>query len=453
MRTDELKEALTAAASTVDTLPGFTGRVVHGGRRRRRRRRLLVLATALSTVLALALGTVVWDFLGRFRPEQFAADARFGQHALGGRAGDTALSREAVAVFDRDWPRSRLRSWWSQQVPGTPEVRLLGGAHVYWAGETASGPAVVLLHRVAVDGDAWQGTMLSLVAKDAGNGQVRLLGVDLPRERGAPAGAFLFGPGDRTLLAVDQGRPVEFSPGLTITDDGVVTRERSRLLFSDGVAVRTLPAWAEPVQSVLTLTGHGPLLRPQLASEHVWHLDLPPHDPGQELPMPRQAAGIDWHGPQGLPFRRSTGQPFLPPNELRGAGLAELGKPQYRDPLGESQPKRWELMAGLSGNRSLYVTEIADGGPTRIYGVLVRLDGSVETVRYGGPGKRAALPVQLRLPGAEGWLVAQQHAGLRWRTGPDAPWQAAGQEVAVLPGNAREVEVTVGGRPERVALG
>ncbi|WHT18301.1 sigma factor [Crossiella sp. CA-258035] len=342
---------------------------------------------------------------------------------------------------------------WRHRSRRVREAPLEDGVPPSLPGHEQQVPAVVLLHRVAVDGDAWQGTMLSLVARDAANGQVRLLGVDLPRQQGAPAGAFLFGPGDRTLLAVDQGRPVEFSLGLTVAEDGAVTRERSRLLFSDGVAIRTLPAWAEPVQSVLTLDGDGPLLRPQLAAEHVWHLDLPPHDPSRELPMPRPAAGVNWHGPQGLPFRRSTGQPFLPPNELRAAGQAELAKPRYRDPLGEPQPKRWELLAGLSGNRSLYVTEIADGGPTRIYGVVVRPDGSVETVRYGGPGRLSALPVQLRLPGEEGWLVAQQHAELRWRTGPDVPWQAAGQEVAVLPGNAREVEVTVGGRAERVALG
>ncbi|MCO1579978.1 hypothetical protein M8C13_29920 [Crossiella sp. SN42] len=452
MRTDELKEALTAAVSTVDTLPGFTDRVVHGGRRRRRRRRLLVLATALSTVLALALGTVVWDFLGRFRPEQFAADARFGQHALGGRAGDTALSREAVAVFDRDWPRSRLKSWYSTRMANNPSADLLGGPHVYWAGETPAGPAVVLLHRVVIhSAGGREGTMLSLVGRDARTGQVRLLGVDVPREPGAPAGAFLFGPGDRTLLAVDQGRPAELSAGLAVAGDGVVTRDRARLAFGDGVSLSTLPETAEPVQSVLTLAD-GARLRPQLASEHVWHLDLPPDDPTGMMPPPRQVRGINWQG-NGGPLVFQPSQPFFSPQALHRMGTAELLREPYLDPYGEPQPIQWELMAGLAGDRSLYLTEIADGGPTRLYGVVFRPDRSVETVRFGGHGEPSALPVRLRLPGDEGWVVAKRHAGLRWRTGPDAAWQAGGRDAAVLPGNAREVEVTVDGRTQVVALG
>ncbi|MCK2244917.1 MULTISPECIES: hypothetical protein [unclassified Crossiella] len=444
MRTDELKEALTQVASTVDTLPGFTERVVLGGRRRKRRR-LVVLATALSTVAALGFGTLAWSFLNQFRPEQFTADARFGQNALGPRAGDDPLRTEALAVFARDWAKSLPQ-------PG-PALILHGQPHVYWAGETPAGPAVVLLQRVVRS--SGEITMPALVGRVPGDPALRLLAVDLPAKEGAPAGAFLFGQGDRTLLALAQQHEVRWSPGLRVAGDGKVSRDFQRLDLVDGVALAQVPPETHPAGAVVTTVGQADQLvslRPRLASAHPRELAglIGPAGRADDAD-PGTGTGIR---PDGARPRRLIAAPILrPPDEISAAGVVSLMHTDYLDKFLPKKRNAWELLAGLPSGRSLYLSEVDEGGPTRLYGVLMGARNKTEQVIYGGPGEPSALPVRVRLPGEDGWVVAGQDVRLSWRTGPSAAWQDAGQDAAILPATATEVQAVTNGKTAEFKLG
>ncbi|MGO1051805.1 ubiquinol-cytochrome c reductase iron-sulfur subunit N-terminal domain-containing protein [Crossiella sp. CA198] len=444
MHTDELKEALTKVASTVDTLPGFTERVVLGGRRRRRRR-LLVLATALSTVAALGFGALAWTFLNQFRPDQLTADARFGQNALGPRAGDDPLRREALAVFARDWAKSLPQ-------PG-PAVILHGQPHVYWAGETAAGPAVVLLQRVGRS--SGESTMPALVGRAPGETALRLLAVDLPAEAGALAGAFLFGQEDRTLLTLTQPGEVRWSPGLRVAVDGKVTRDFQRLDFVDGVALAQVPPEIHPATSVITTVGQAAQvtpLRPRLASAYPRELARLTGSADRENDAdPGTGTGIRQ---DGVLARRLIAAPTIrPPDEIRVAGAEALGSQGYLDPFRSKRTRFWDLLAGLPDSRSVYLTEVSEGGPTRLYSVLLNARAQTEQVIYGGPGEPSALPVRVRLPGEDGWVVAGQDVRLSWRTGPSAAWQEAGQDAALLPATATEVRAVSSGKTVEFRLG
>lgn len=76
-----------------------------------------------------------------------------------------------------------------------------------------------------------------------------------------------------------------------------------------------------------------------------------------------------------------------------------------------------------------------------------------EQVIYGGPGEPSALPVRVRLPGQDGWVVAGQDVRLSWRTGPSADWQEAGQDAALLPATATEVRAVGNGKTAEFRLG
>jgi hypothetical protein len=71
-------------------------------------------------------------------------------------------------------------------------------------------------------------------------------------------------------------------------------------------------------------------------------------------------------------------------------------------------------------------------------------------VAHGGPiDSEAALPVTVRLPGGDGWVVARLKATLRWRS-DTGPWRLAGQDAALIPATATQVEVTPAGASTRI---
>jgi hypothetical protein len=63
-----------------------------------------------------------------------------------------------------------------------------------------------------------------------------------------------------------------------------------------------------------------------------------------------------------------------------------------------------------------------------------------------------ALPVRLRVPDGQGWVVAHYGAQLQYRASADGAWQDAGSDAALLPDNAAQVQVTKNGNATVVNL-
>ena len=82
----------------------------------------------------------------------------------------------------------------------------------------------------------------------------------------------------------------------------------------------------------------------------------------------------------------------------------------------------------------------APGDPSRAYVVLLPRSGPATVIDGGPVDRRSSLPVQVRLPDRQGWLVAAKGAQLAWRTGSGA-WTPAGRNAALLPAAATEVQV------------
>ncbi|MBP2476791.1 hypothetical protein JOF53_005663 [Crossiella equi] len=445
MHTDELTKILTAAASTVDVRPGFTDRVREGGRRRRRRRRLAIVAAALSTAGLLGFGSLTWEFLSRLPADAIAADARFSQSALGGRAADEALQTDARTVFTRDWPRSRLKSWYALKQSDTPQVELTGAPHVYWAGDTPAGPAVVLLHRATKGGS--DTTLIALVGKDARTGQSRLLGVHVPDGPSHRTAVFQFGQDDRQLLGVAEDR-LTWSY-VTLADRGELTRSSVTEAVTDGVVLAALPTTA-PAQQVQVGQNQNMTtwLSGELATTNTWHLDLPPEASGNPGLPPRDYQR--WAG--------NLGGKALPPAPIRGATIESLGERAlrdgpYYDPMASTQAPNWTMTTALRNGRALYLAELSTpGARARVVGVVFDRDASVETVVWAWvePGSYAA--AHLRLPDQEGWLVLTEK-GATVRSSA-APASNVAQDTdtegwALLPPDTQAAVLTGKGRAEQ----
>jgi hypothetical protein len=79
--------------------------------------------------------------------------------------------------------------------------------------------------------------------------------------------------------------------------------------------------------------------------------------------------------------------------------------------------------------------------PSYLYGAL--WDHGKRTDLYGGKvDPTAVLPVKLKFPDGQGWLVAAKGATFQYLTGT---WHDAGSNAALVPANATEVRVTPAG--------
>lgn len=192
-----------------------------------------------------------------------------------------------------------------------------------------------------------------LVGRAPGETALRLLAVDLPAKAGAPSGAFLFGQGDRTLLALAQQNEVRWSPGLRVAADGKVSRDFQRLDLVDGVALAQVPPELHPGAAVVTTVGQADQLvslRPRLASAHPRELAGLLGSAGREDEVvPGTGTGIR---PDGARPRRFIAAPTLrPPDEISTAGVVSLMHTDYLD----SSCRRSECLgtAGRTARRPL----------------------------------------------------------------------------------------------------
>ena len=436
MNTTELTERLRAATDGLDVPPNFADAVLRGGHRRVARRRLAVAASVVVVAAVAASATVV-----ALRDDAPApvADARLTMPTKGDLADDQSFL---------DWARDA----WQDGLPYAPEARdgyyddRRGGPHVYWAGTTPAGPAAVVLQQVyvhrngQVDVDGPR-TAEGLVARDPGDGRLklvgtRLIGSDVPGR----ANFYRFGEESRTLLLVDEGEPLHWGVDPEVVEAGTGAELRydwRRAEPRDGVALVTVPTAANP-HSVAVYEGNDPpevvvggdttyqragadsFLAMRLTDptyrldsdllpwrDEVWHL-------GEPLGLTPAVIDARW----GLYANYPTEQDFVVSRWTITAGLPDgrvvILKEQQK---GTSKPR---LVGRVAQDISSYAMELFDGGTV---------------------DRDAVLPVRFQIPDDGGWIVADRGKELRYRTSPEAPWQKAGRDAALLPANTTEVLV------------
>jgi hypothetical protein len=446
MDTTELTSALRAAADDVAPRPGFTDEVLAGGRRRQRHRRVLGATTAVAGLAVVVAGALTAGLLTEPGPNdiadnglEVAANPLLTTATGGDLAGDQAYLDKAIAA-------------WRTGVGTSPNKEALSGLtgdpHVYWAGTTPAG-------RVALVAQAGPVPDLARVrwadAPPAGwNVQPAALGLvtgdeptlinDSPPLRPDNGVAFLFGADDREVIAATGDRPAFMSSGYDIPADGRGSRTWQALTDVDGATIGTIDYTG----------GLGP------ADVRVARTDDPAtltyRDQLLVLPTSTRVAGFDRQNkPEiklGLDWPRA--EPIVVGGGTGGdneSGLHTdfgevLGSAGMTDPFARMSVSGTRVLAHLENGYLVTAVEYApDSRGSRLYVILTK-SGQQDQISYHGRiDPDATLPMTAQLPGDLGWLVAQQGAALRYRVGI-GDWQPAGQNAAVLPAAATEVEVT-----------
>ncbi|MCP2166944.1 hypothetical protein LX83_003816 [Goodfellowiella coeruleoviolacea] len=459
MDAELLGQSMRDATDQIELRPDFTAAVLRGARRRRARRRTAAAGAALCAALAGGAAVAVWPAAPPGQEQ--LADARFDQPTRGDLGGDRQFTTDVVAAW-RNGVLSPRRVF-----PEAPDD-LRGDPHVYWAGTTEAGPAAVVLQRVRVGtrgsarpGDADQiTTLVGLVATDPANGQLTLVKTYTPHVAGGDyvRAGFQFGPGDRTVLALDDGEPMFVSAGATYAQTGAVTRSWQEVPRADGVGVVTLPEGTDPGDVRLVVrqpprpTDREP--DPQTfvglyqASAELSPTSSAPSKPDHTLPWWETGVGVARVG------ATPGDEPDEQVSDVFDQALAEAA---VTDPLARHSVTRWNVLAGRAGGGTAIIGERQDGDrPSRLFTVLRDANGAVTQVLFSGEvDPTAPLPVHVRLPDGQGWVVAAYGSSLRYRTGPGEAWRTAdtGRDAGLLPDPATEVEVTPrGGAPVVVPL-
>lgn len=420
--TEALGTLLRGAAHDVAPRPGFADDVTAGAHRRRRRTRYattgLIAVAALAVVAGgVALRPSVDGALGSGGPETSGAPGD-----LPPATGTAWLSAPTTGdLAGSDELRDAALDAWLAYLPTSPNglaETVQGAPRLFWAGTTPVGPAAIVVQAQR------DGAAAGLVAFDGDDARVF---ADTPALSGPAGVGFQFSTHDGVLVVLDAGAPLLVSTGPVRAGDGTVSRDWQPLELNGGAGVLALPAGTDPstVRVVLADTAGEPtqerlmLLRASRAylgfDRQTKYLE------DRRLPWPPAVQQL----PGGSPERTSVEEPLV------AAGLT--------DPyLTIMAPGLWVVTTALANGTPVWVTEYQeDSTPNRLVAIIgdKAFDG-------GEIDATATLPVRMRLPDGGGWVVAEHGATLRYRTGTDQPWQAAGTGAAHLPDTATEVEVT-----------
>jgi hypothetical protein len=464
MESAELARVLREATADVTPRPGFTTDVVRGGRRRQHRNRMAV-ATGAAAVTAIAATStyVLW-------PENQPG----GTESIGTTGTAAAQPQKADVITDEKFKADAIKAFqdgiaksWNSDRGIFDDRR--GEPKVLWAGTTPAGPAAVVtqeafLHPHENVSDAEFNTMqtlVGLVAKDPADGVLKLVWDEYTQVDNPFAGQFRFGPEDRTILIVDRGIPLWWSPGPQVDDNGKITRAWESLPVTNGVAVlqaqanaddiRVLARQAKPApddknpEGIVSLWPSSDYLK--FAKTGVREVATMPYGAGADNRLPWRGADVKIMRVGKAVTGHSDDIELDYYQALDKAGVTDIG--------GNTRLYgTWLVVAGLGDGRSALVSEVQqDKAPSRIFTAIFKADGSLERVIAGDkPDKAATLPVKVHLPDGQGWVVADAGATLTFRTSANGEWQDAGKNSAVLPEGTLQVHVSKTGAPATVDL-
>jgi hypothetical protein len=446
--TEVLRTELRTAAHDVRPSIGFADSVTRLARRRTLRHRSTMAGACTLTVLLGGAAAALAPF--ELVPSRVDAgsDVRLQQPTRGDLATDKQFLERATVAWQDGLPQS-----YNFDLGVFDDRR--GEPHVSWAGNTPAGPAAIILQQVFVHEDpslpqeVWNTsqTAIGLVGTDPVDGKLRLLGDSVPWGGPTSPVGFLFGPGDRTLIALDNGVPAFVSPETVVADDGKSSRTWEQLRFVDGVAVLQLPGGTSASEVRVQLRsappdgGAGTEVVPLLRATHYLN------SPSEEPPRSEESL-LPWSSDDARAMPAGAERPV--PADIMMEFHKALENAGVTDPLTNMQAMTtWHVLAGLPDGRTAIVGQRQeDERPSRLFAVLKAADGSVQAVLPGGDvDPKAALPVKIHMPDEQGWVVAAYGAALRYRTTPGGPWTDAGRNAALLPDAAIEVEVTRDGQP------
>ncbi|GAA4021898.1 hypothetical protein GCM10022247_52650 [Allokutzneria multivorans] len=448
---EALAQVLRSAVSDVDTPAGFAEAALRKGKRRKQRMRASMVGAALAVTAMLGgllSGVPSWRAdSDRLTP---ASDVRLSTPTTGDLAGDAEFLANARATWERELA-AHVEVGASLARAGCWDA--VGQPHVSWANSSSAGPVALVMQALRAKGSCDSPlppgglVVVGLFGTDIADGKQHLMGLDA-----GGGGVFLIGP-DTVVVALQESQARFFSRRAEYAADGTASREWTPFIFQDGVAVAAVAEPDSSRGSAAVFVKHKPV-DPGAA--------VPPQDrvrpvetdavrarvtgPGNGLPLP----GLQWTTLKG-----HLSGPLLSLTERRqrftdALDHFRLTDPAFRgwytsDRAGVNQPGGWDITAQLPDGRTVIVSEHVAGHENESYAALFRGDRAERVVRGPKIDRAAALPVVVRLPDAQGWVVAQQGAALRWRSAGGA-WNLVPGDAALLPDAADTVEVTLPGR-------
>ncbi|MCU1589592.1 MAG: hypothetical protein JWP11_848 [Frankiales bacterium] len=424
----ELTKLLELATTDVEPSPALLTQTRRGGQRRIRRRR----ASAGSLALVLALvGFAAPRALSRQGPDRVVfAGALFDGQTHGDLSSD-ATYRASV-----------LQAWGASHATSLNAGRgifedMRGQAKVVWAGTTPAGPAAVVsqdafLHHHADISLEHEGVyqLLGFVGPGA-DGQPTVVADTYPAPGVQSDIAWYVDSGRHVVAALDTGKPLGISFGWVYGKDGSVSRTYAPMSQHDGVALFELPPGTVPGLSV-----HLGLL-PVTSPDDVRGVL------GGVVDTRPAMKRLDWINPGG------QGETVMP---LGGSWQADAGQLRARfnaavrahqsggTPFSEGFSLWYAYGTTPSGRQVVVGEHQLEEDPSHLYAVLGTGSGQV-FVPGGEVDPASPLPVAIRLPDSDGWIVASFERTLEYRIGTGA-WIRAGRDAALVPDASTAVRVT-----------
>ncbi len=440
--TIDMRERLREASSTIETSRPLLDAARTSGRRRLARRRVTI---ASVTIAAVAVGAALvpgqWNRLTNVIPTSGASDP-LGVYWRDTPTGDLALDSSFT---------SAALSAWTNGLSTAPDADrgvfddLRGSAVVVWAGMTPAGPAAVVaqrayLHRhanIALDHEGIQ-TLLGFVGP--GTNDKPTLFSDSYAAPGSTAGRQVGGSvtaDNRTFVILETDEALAVSRHWLYSDNGT-RRDWAPIKFHDGAAsvsvdgaataddlrFAQLPfggfddirfvSVAGTMQSTLIGSGEGAL---------TWPFEkVIPLNGSQTWPTTGDAAS-------DLDAIAAVVQPLLESRVANGSF--------------SSGGTSFKIAGQLPDSHHVAVVQFQiDSDPVHVWAVITDSTGRNPQLIHGGVADpSAALPVHIRLPDGQGWVVAAYGSTLRYRVA-GGQWVDVGSDAALLPAGATDVEVS-----------
>ncbi|TWD80323.1 hypothetical protein FB561_1397 [Kribbella amoyensis] len=451
MTDTELKDRLSATVVDVEAPPDLLDRARSGGRTRLRRRRFLALGASLAAVAA-AGGVAATTSTLRGRSDDLAATPApgatdpYGFLMTSPTRGDLAGDEEYLDQVLAAWRGSHRKS--ANHYRGIFD-RLQGRPKVVWAGTTPAGRAAIvaqysdLRHHedIQLDREGVQ-TLVGFVGEGK-DGRPTVVADSYPAPGVSLDAGFVTTQGEnQALVVLDTGKRTGWSPGRHYNAQGGSGREYTPLRFENGVSVVALPPGtdlADLALSVLPTSKDSSSL--SIANGGV---NRAPIEQGKD-----ERLWTDFPEFALWPMTESA-------DSLRGTAADQFDGPvsAARDPDTYAFAMSLWTGYGVTADKShLFLGEIRlDNDPTRTYAVLKSRSGRITITPGGVPDRDAALPVSIKLPGGQGWAVAQRDADLSYRFGAGS-WSKPRQNALLVPaGPAAEVKVVQGDKETVVTL-